>query len=388
MKLELNLPKFLKTWQMAERTCGTKSTINAMNGILITAGEETVIEATDFKTSIRCSAEGVQTISDGLAILPVKILGDFLKKLNCETATLEVSSEKGTLTAGRNKMRFPTSPVEEFPGIPKSSSAPEVCSIMTSDLIRVINEGSIASAVQADFPKYLGTCLFRIKEGTLNVVSTDSKRLSLSKCPCGTQADKQVLLPIPALKELCRLLGNSAQDAQVQMLSDDSTAWFRTEGVEFSIRCVESSFPNYEKILTSDVMTTLRINRDDFLPALERMNIIARTTVSHIVAIKLSPGGELRMTARAPDLGTALEVLDATIDGDPLQIGFNAGYLEDGLKALGSGESMIEFNGEEGQTRITQSDNGSFLYMLMPARLSPQDLADEDEEEAAEAEDE
>ncbi|MBQ9566276.1 MAG: hypothetical protein IJU98_11885 [Synergistaceae bacterium] len=104
--------------------------------------------------------------------------------------------------------------------------------------------------------------------------------------------------------------------------------------------------------------------------------------MAHLVVMQLSPGGNLRMTTRAPDLGTALEVLDANIDGNPLRVGFNVGYLQDGLRALGTGEVLVEFNGEEGQTRIVADGVDNFLYMLMPARLSPQDiLEDEDEEE-------
>ncbi|MCR4819462.1 MAG: DNA polymerase III subunit beta [Fretibacterium sp.] len=382
MKLELDRLEFLKAWQMAERSSGTKSTLSAVNGILVTVGDETLLEATDFKTALRCTASGVRTVTPGQAILPVRLIGEFLKKIPTETVTLDIEGEKGILSAGRNRTRFTTAPVSEFPKIPRSDGAAALCTLIAADLARVITEGAIASSAPSDFPKYLGTCLFSVKDSMLKVVSTDGKRLSLSRCACETETDEELLLPVPALKELSRLLAVGNQEARIQVLNDGATAWFRLDGgVEFSIRRVESSFPNYEKILTSDVLTTLRISRDEFLSALERVDIIARNTVSHLVVMQLSPGGDLRMTTRAPDLGTALEVLDAVIDGNPLRVGFNVGYLQDGLRALGSGEVLIEFNGEEGQTRIVQEGAGNFLYMLMPARLSPQDVI-EDESEA------
>ena len=379
MKLELDRLEFLKAWQMAERSSGTKSTLSAVNGILVTVGDETILEATDFKTALRCTASGVRPITPGQAVLPVRLLGEFLKKIPKGSAILEVDGEKGILTAGRNRTRFTTAPVSEFPKIPRSEGATALCTLIAADLDRVITEGSIASSAPADFPKYLGTCLFKVKDGLLKVVSTDGKRLSLSQCPCETETDEELLLPVPALKELSRLLTVGDQEARVQVLNDGATAWFRLDGgVEFSIRRVESSFPNYEKILTSDVLTTLRIPREELLPALERVDIIAHNTVTHLVVMQLSPGGDLRMTTRAPDLGTAIEVLDAAIDGNPLRVGFNVGYLQDGLRALGNGEVLIEFNGEEGQTRIVQEGAGNFLYMLMPARLSPPDVIEEE----------
>ena len=64
MKIELDRLEFLKAWQMTERSSNTKSTISAISGILITASEEqTYLEATDFKTAIRCSAQGIRTVT-------------------------------------------------------------------------------------------------------------------------------------------------------------------------------------------------------------------------------------------------------------------------------------------------------------------------------------
>ncbi|MBR0221152.1 MAG: DNA polymerase III subunit beta, partial [Synergistaceae bacterium] len=60
MILEINRVEFLKAWQAAERSCSPKSSVAAATGILIKADENGVsLEATDFKTAVKCSAEGV-----------------------------------------------------------------------------------------------------------------------------------------------------------------------------------------------------------------------------------------------------------------------------------------------------------------------------------------
>ena len=383
MKIELDRLEFLKAWQMTERSSSTKSTISAVSGILITASEEqTYLEATDFKTAIRCSAQGIRTVIAGSAVLPVRIFGEFLKKMPHDRVSLEIDDEKGTLSAGRNRTRFATWPVSEFPNIPRSDGADPLCNIVAADLARAISEGSVASSTPADFPKYLGACLLKAQKDLLKVVATDGKRLSLSRCPCEAGAEVDLLLPIPALKELGRLLMGDVPESQIDVLYDGSTVWFRLEGLEFSARRVESSFPNYEKILTPGASTTLRIQRDELLPALERIDIMVRNTLTRLVVFHLSPGGEFRLTGRAPELGTTTEVLDSSIDGDPLRVGFNVGFLQDGLKALGSGEIRMDFNGGEGQTRLLREGSEDFLYMLMPTRLSPQDLMEDEEVEA------
>ena len=62
-----------------------------------------------------------------------------------------------------------------------------------------------------------------------------------------------------------------------------------------------------------------------------------------------------------------------------MQIGFNAAYFLDGLKAADSDSITIEFSSDEGQTRILKDEGADFLYMLMPIRLTPQDIVPEDD---------
>ena len=382
MKLELQRQNFLKAWQIAERFTDTKSAKESTSGILITASEDgqVKLEATDLKTSVRCSAEGVNVIEPGFAVVPAMILGSMLKKSAAEDLMLEVNSERGFLNAGKSKTKFAVIAAEQFPNIPESSGAENICEVAGDSLGQLIAEGGSAASQPQDFPKYIGTCLLRTAEGRVKIVSTDGKRLSLSQYPCeNISKEEDLLLPAQAFKDLGKTLVSNYADKVVKILADGSTVWFNLEGVEFSIRLIDANFPVYERILNDTVVTSLKIKSGDLISVLERIDIIAKTTPAHIMAMFLNPNGELKITARAPERGTASESLNAEIGGESLQIGFNVGYFLDGLRILGSGDVYIEFSGEEGQTRMKRSDNDDFLYMLMPARLSAQDRIAEEE---------
>ena len=386
MKLEIERSEFLKSWLLAEKTAGNKTAKEATSGIFINADSQfgqpiVTLEATDLKTSVKCNAKGVNVIESGTAVLPVSVLGSLIKKIKSEKIIIEVNNERGVLIAGKSRTRFTIIPVSEFPGIPKSDSADEICDIINSEFIKLINEGSSASSAPADFPKYLGTCLLRTNENYIKAVSTDGKRLSLSQIICSVKKIEDLLLPAQALKDLAKNIPSN-NDSQIKILSDGSTVWFRLDDLEFSIRRIESPFPAYERILNSEVRTTLKINCDVFNSALDRIDVIARTTPAHIAAITLNPEGDLRITTRAPELGASSEVIDsneAQIQGAYMIIGFNVGYLQDGLKAMGECEVLIEFSDVEGQARLLRNDSEDFLYMLMPARLSPQDVMTDEE---------
>lgn len=429
MKLELERSGFLKVWQIAERYTPVKTTMESLNGIRITAEPSGIVtlEATDLKASVKLKfpIKDEALIEPGVAVLNSSIFGNMLKKASAKTITLEVNGSRGTLSAGNSKSRFAVIPVESFPNLQASSGADEVCTIQASDLGKLITEGSCAASSPSDFPKYMGTCLLRTTNKLLLAVATDGRRLSRSQRePESLSKETDLLLPAAAVKDLAKIFTG---DETVRILSDGSMVWFVLEkhklqaedvtpepaeespetedmpsddkpapatkesyldGAEFSLRSIEATFPRYERILNEDVMTSMTIARTYFLAALDRIAVIARNNSSQIMSMEILPTAEdsltpeLRLASRAQGLGTARETLEPeNVGGKKLQIGFNINFLIDGLKAAGTSEVFLEFSDIEGQTRIFRSANDKeFMYMLMPLRLSQQDLVDDENE--------
>ena len=365
MKIEITRKDFLKSWQLAERFVD--------KGVFIEANDDgvTTLKATNLKTSVKCKAEGVNVLESGSAVIPVAVFGDMLRKSESENLILDINSERGFLKAGKSKAKFTVISTEQFPNIPDSSKSENVF-VTTCDVLKqLIAEGGSASAKQADFPKYQGTCLIRTKDNEIKIVATDGKRLSLSKRACSEIfKETDLLLPSQPLKEIAKMLSG---DNAVQVCATETTAFFILVGVEFAIQCVDASFPQYERILNNVVETSLKANSSDLISALERIDIIAKTTPAHIMALSLNPNGELKITARAPEAGIASEEFLAEIDGNPMLVGFNVGYFFDGLRSLEAGNISIEFSSFETQARMKRVGDDNFLYMLMPARLSEQD---------------
>jgi len=365
MKIEITRKDFIKSWQLAERFKD--------NGVFIEADNDGVVtlKATNFKTSIKCRAEGVNVLESGSAVIPVAVFGDMLRKSESESLILDINSERGFLKAGKSKAKFTVIPTEAFPNIPDSSESENIFATTCELLGQLISEGGSASSKQTDFPKYHGVCLIRTKGGKIKIVATDGKRLSLSERECSEiSKETDLLLPSQPLKEIAKMLTG---DNTVQIRATETTAFFILNGVEFAIQCVDASFPQYERILNNVVETSLTANSGDLISALERIDIIAKTTPAHIMALSLNPNGELKITARAPEAGIASEEFLAEINGEPMLVGFNVGYFFDGLRSLGTGNVNIEFSGVEGQARMKRVGDDNFLYMLMPARLSEQD---------------
>jgi DNA polymerase-3 subunit beta len=80
--------------------------------------------------------------------------------------------------------------------------------------------------------------------------------------------------------------------------------------------------------------------------------------------------GKVSISANNPDLGEAVEDIEAEYKGKLISIGFNARYLMDVLGVLhGDGEIEIELKDELSPSVIRKNGVDGYLYVLMPMRL-------------------
>lgn len=371
MKLEITQNIFMKYWNMAERVTGAKSTMATLASVLCEADENGVtLNATDLKTTIRVKAEGASVLEPGKAIFPLRVVGELFKKIAVSPFVVEVDNEKGTITAGRSHYSFTTYMTQDFPDLPSPRAAEEFTRVSAGELMRVLSEGSIAGAPHEDFPKYLSGGLIQIGRGELRVVATDGRRLSLSKAQAGSETDmpREMLLPLKSLEGYETILSGFPAAQEVQVLQDGSVTYFNVPGVQYSVRCIDSKFPNYERILTNSSTTQLQAERAALIAALDRINVVVSDT-SRMTILTLSPGAPLGLTGRAPEVGEANESVDGEITGEPLKVAFNVGYLLTGIKAFHGSEVLLAFNGSEGQMTISRPEGDDFIYMLMPIKL-------------------
>jgi DNA polymerase-3 subunit beta len=383
MKLQINKGDFLRSWQIAERNTSPKSTINSLSGVLVRASaadENITLEATDLKTSVKCIPSGVTVEREGEAVLPVRLVGELFKMAPTGVFTVSVEDGKGVMSSGRNQYKFTTYPTREFLVLPASNTATFFCSCAAADLLTAVSEGTVASTVGEDFPKYLGTTFFRLVNGVLKVVSTDGRRLSLSEFhPSQAGDDSDFLLPLAGVRELQRLLTGVDSGQQVVVLAERTLAFFQAGSVELSIRRVDAAFPDYESILSDRVTNTMEIDKASLVGALERIDVIVRNSIRTAI-LTLSPGGDLTIRGTAQEIGTAREILDATIDGESMTAAFNTGYLIDGLKAIEGDRVLMNFDGPSGQMSMYRPGDRDFFYMLMPVKVSDRDLQEEEED--------
>jgi len=100
---------------------------------------------------------------------------------------------------------------------------------------------------------------------------------------------------------------------------------------------IEGEFPSYERLIPSEVLSTMTVDGEVFIDAIQRVRVMV---LDQRAMSLTATSKKVEAKAVAPNLGESEEAVDCAYDGDELQVGFNPGFLIDGLKAF-AGETAL-----------------------------------------------
>ena len=118
--------------------------------------------------------------------------------------------------------------------------------------------------------------------------------------------------------------------ASVEIFVDESQVSFRIGGLTLTSRLIEGEFPNYRQLLPEQHESRLDVSRQQLLDAVRRVGLLARDTTP--VRLEFNALG-VKLSSSSPDLGQAVETVEARYEGEDLTVAFNPQYLADGLTA-------------------------------------------------------
>ena len=228
MKINVSKKEFLKSWGLAERLSDAKSSMSIFSTVFMDADfERTELRATNIRTAITLKAGGVTVIEPGQAVIPVKRVSELFNKAGADEFTLDIRDGGATMTAGRSKYRFATYPVNDFPKLPEPDSASPFFEAKAGELAKGIEWGVLCASSREMNPSYLSSVYFDTENGYLNLVSTDKRRMAVSRVECLSPLDKRsAMLPCSGINEFQRILGQVEGDTEVRAALDDAQAYF------------------------------------------------------------------------------------------------------------------------------------------------------------------
>jgi len=361
------------------RVVAPRSTLPVLGNVLLeTEGGQLKLAATNLELTVICWV-GAKVEEEGAITLPARLLADYVGLLSAgEPLNFELKAKKAHLSCGRFDANISGIDAEEFPAIPSVSGGTSF-KLPAPRLKEAIAQVVFAAAPDDSRPVLAGV-LMTVSGGKLTMAAADGFRLAVRKVDLGDAEvpDISMIVPAKALTEVARGLPNDEDvEVEIALTADQSQVLFRHRQAEIVSRLIEGQFPDFNRIIPRESKTRVTLQTADFLRATKAAQVFARDN-SMIVRLNLVPAeggdealGHVTVAATSAEIGDNTGDVDASVEGEAMQVAFNGRYLRDALEALDAQQAFLEVTGpaSPGLIRPASGPNG-YIQVIMPMHVA------------------
>jgi len=359
------------TW--AARTLPSRPSMPVLSGVMIIADNDSLtLSSFDYEISARVQVT-VDVIEIGRVLVSGRLLADITKSLPAAPVVLKLEGSRVLIECGRSSFTLPTLPVEDYPSLP---DMPITAGNVNGDVFaEAVAQVAIAAGKDDTIPVLTGIRM-EIDGSSITLAATDRYRLAVRTfpwTPTSHSIELNTLVPARILADAAKSMG-AAKIVELAIAPDgEKLIGFEAEGIRTTTRLLDGEFPKYRSLLPNESSTTAVVDTTDLVNAVKRVALVAERNTP--IRMNFS-NGEINMRAGSGDDAQATEVLEAQLDGDPIEIAFNPGYLLDGLHAIDAPKARFSFTLATkpavitGMTREQTDTEADYRYLLMPVRLT------------------
>ena len=343
-----------------------RHTLPILSNVLIQKqGEKLSLLATDLELQVSTVVDG-KSGEDFSITVGARKLFDIVRALP-ENAKVKLESKDSQVEvrAGKSKFTLQTLPAEDFPRMETGAGVIGEVSLPQKVLKHLLQLVQFAMA-QQDIRFYLNGMLLVMDGTTLRVVATDGHRLSLAETQlekAGPQ--KEVIIPRKTIVELVKILQDSEDPVTLRVGENQVT--IELGDTRLVSKVVDGKFPDYQRVVPVGHEKKLAVTRQQAGQALQRAAILSNEKFRGVRLVMSS--NTLTVVCNNNEQEEAQEEIEAKYNDEPIDIGFNVTYLQDGLNALASDEVTMAFADPNSSMLLTTETEPGFKYVVMPMRI-------------------
>jgi DNA polymerase-3 subunit beta len=374
MKVVCSQAELSASLQLVSRAVNSRPTHPVLANVLLTADAATGrLSLTGFDLSLGIQTSLQAEVSESGAItLPAKLFGDIVSRLSDDSPVTLHAAESGIeaeITSCSGSYQIRGLAAEDYPDLPLSQTGTPI-RLDAEALVRGLRATVFASS--GDEAKQLLTGVhLRLDASGLECAATDGHRLAVLRLPLDGVTDEfAVTIPARSLRELERLLSSRPGGEPLSLFCDRGQVVVLRADQVLTSRSLEGTYPNYRQLIPESFQRRIVLDRRAFIAALERVAVLADPH-NNVIKISAEPDqNRVVIRADAQDLGRGSESLAAMISGEEIQIAFNVRYLLDGLKAMSSGQVLLQCNAPTTPAVLEPvDDEAAFTYLAMPVQV-------------------
>ena len=368
MKFVADREPLLRPLQLATGVVERRQTLPILANIHVQASADgrLTMTATDLEVELVAHLDSVAVDQPGEATIPARKLADIWRALpESSEVSVEVQEERAVVRSGRSRFSLAVLPPGDFPKVESGAEETQI-TLSSGDMRRLVDKVGFSMA-QQDVRYFLNGMLLEVTTEHLRTVATDGHRLAMCTLVSSVSDVErlQVIVPRKGVQEMARLLDEA--DAEVRLSVSESHMRVSQGGYSLTSRLIDGKFPDYEKVIPADVSRTITGDRDTLRLAFQRASILSNEKYR---GVRLSVEGEqLTVQANNPEQEEAEEIVGVHYEGEPMEIGFNVGYLMDVLNVLPGDDVQLGVSEGNNSALIEAAGDDLASYVVMPMRL-------------------
>ena len=365
MNILCNKVELLEAVSNVQRAVSTKASLPALEGILLRAqGSTLFLAGFDMELGITTTIPA-QVKEPGEIVLSARMFGDIVRKMPSETLSIQADNKYNTVIRGDvTEFAIMGMSAADYPDIPSVEDGISVT--LSQPMIKSMVRQTIFAVAAPNDPRpiYTGT-LFEMKENELRLVSVDGYRLAMRTEPMQNEETMSFVVPGKTLQEILKLLGD--EEKPCSLIVGRRHIIFEIEGYAVISRLLDGEFMAYEKIISTDVTSTVTVNTRSFIDAVDRVSLVVNDRLKSPLVCEFR-NDTISVSCTTP-LGSANDSIAATIEGNDEDMGFNSRFLLDALKNSETDEVKIQLGGALKPMNILPKEGNGFLFLVLPVRL-------------------
>jgi len=375
VKIQVDRDVLAEAVAWTARALPARPTVPVLAGMRLYAGTDLTLSSFDYDVSAQATV-AVTTEEEGSALVSGRLLAEISRSLPARPVQIASEGGKAVLSCGSATFTLLTMPEEEYPALPEMP--PAAGSVGSDAFASAVSQSATAAGRDDTLPALTGVRI-EIEGDTLTLISTDRYRLAVRELrwtPARPDLSAAVLVPARALAETARSLTSGAEVSIALALpgegdgaGGDGMIGFEGGGRQTTTRLLGGEFPRYQALLPTHATAVAELSTPLLTEAVKRVALVAERNT----AVRLAFGpGQLVLEAGTGEEAQAVEVLEASYEGDDLAIAFNPQYLLDGLTAIDSDTARMSFTEPGKPALITgkpaPDGQPDYRYLLMPIR--------------------
>ena len=350
---------------VTSRAVAQKSSIPALEGLLIHADQQLTISGYNMQTGIRTNVFA-NVVEGGDIVLNARLFGDIIRRMPDDMITFTADEKMMVhVSCGDADFDILGLSAADYPELPEVEDEYAV-SMKQSVLRRMIEEVAFAVSTNESRPVHTGA-LFEIENMCLNMVAVDGFRLAfrrekLEKLEGGAFS---FVCPGSALNEVKSICGDTEDLVTVTL--DKRHILFEIGDTQLICR-LEGEFLDYKNAIPRKNPIQIVAETKALIESIDRVSVVISDKLKSPVRC-LFDHDKVMLSAKTGN-GEAKDVCRVSGDGDKLEIGFNNRYLMEALRYAPADKVKIELNtGVSPAIIVPVEGEENFLYMVLPVRL-------------------